>query len=657
MTTPWVRRTCARAVAAITAATILAIVPAAAQAQAGGRWVLQLGGGVTGTLRGELRLTDQGGRLAGTIWLENGPAPVPLSGQSRERTIAFDAAADGPLRFTATLSGDVLTGEARTDSGPPRRWTATRLDPGREYYPVLPRFTVRQIIAGRGDTLLTVPGPWVAAARRAVPAERYADAYASAARSSGLARLTGDGLSSGAPLRMMGVYRRAELTAAVGATLDSIARQIPDARVAAAFTRLFRPRGAWLTDLHDVALARGRLQLGTASYATAAPALVAIGWLDADSTAAAEPAALALYRFHALSMGDSAAAGALRRRMQSLEPAAYRAVSALLAGYAEGAAWHAEALRFLVTERWIGGGSAGRSAGRSDGRSVYDLVRAASPGDSVFVPEIRARAFGYPQAVPRYGLPQPVFDRIVRADNWPAREWLRRHGPSGLLGVLRMLSLDFVAPATLDAGGETLWLTSVRRHAETSTNGFLEPRDAIVVDPAYVPLLALGAVVHEWQHLIVERRRLGALVPDDTAAVVLPAADPFVAEGIAEWRAERIMAPLAARFPLLGVGEPEKRARLAASRPDDQHVVGYAMVRALREAVPDDASFERLLLAATNDPRAVAADPALARAWAGHPGRDYVVAAPSRRVLVPETTFTVEDNFPDLLGMRIRAPR
>ena len=639
---------------AIRAAALVALAHAATpvpavQAQAAGRWVLQLGGGVTGTLRGELRLTDDRGRLGGTIWLENGGEPVALSGEARDQTIVFRAAADGPLQFNATLAGDVLRGEARPDSGPARRWTATRLDPTREYYPVLPRFTIRQIIAGRGDTLLRLPGTWVAVARATVPVTKYQEAYAAAARPSGLAPLTGAGLSGGASLRAMGVFRRAELRAAVGATLDSIAAQIPDRRVAAAFTRLFRPRGTWIVDVHDMALLRGQLQLRSASYASAAPALVAIGWLPADSASGADAVALALYRFHALSASDSAAAAALRQRMRALAPPAYGAVSALLTGYAEGAAWYAEAMRFLLTEPWIGGAPAGRS--------LHDLVREASPHDSVSLPQVRTQAFGYPQAVPRYGVPRAVFARLARADNWPAREWLRRHGASRLLEVVRALTLDFVAPATLDAGGETLRLSSVRRQAETSTNGFLEPRDAIVVDPAYVPLLALGAVVHEWQHLIVEQRRMSALAGGDTAMVTLPAADPFIAEGIAEWRAERIMAPLSDRFPLLGLGEPEKRARLAATRPDDQHLLGYAMIRALRDAVPDDARFDALLFAALNDPAAAAADPAVTRAWARHAGSDHVVAAPSRRLLVPETTFTVEDGFPDLLGMRILAPR
>ena len=636
---------------------LLIAAPAAAHAQAtgqaAGRWVLQLGGGVTGTLRGELRLTEDNGRLGGTIWLENRAEPVPLTGQAENRSIDFRADADGALRFTARVTGDVLKGEAQPDSGPPRRWTATRLDPNREYYPVLPQFTIRQIVAGRGDTLLRLPGRWVAAAAAAVPAASYETAYAAAAERSGLARLSGETLATGAPLRMMGVHRRGEVSAAVGGTLAAIAAQIPDPAVAATFARLFRPRGAWLTDLHDVALARGQLQLRSASFASAAPALVSIGWLSPDSTGAIEPVALALYRLYALSATDTATVGGLRTRMRELEPAAYAAVAALLTGYREAATWHAEAIRFFLTERWIGGGPAGRS--------LHDLVRDAWLGDSLPVPEIRTRPFGYPQAVPRYGVPAGVFARIARADNWPAHEWLRRHGSSRLLEVVRMLALDFTAPATLQAGEETLRLASVRRQAETSTNGFLEPRDAIVVDPAYVPLLALGAVVHEWQHLAFEHRRLAALPAGDTTMVVLPAPDPFIAEGIAEWKAERILASLASRFPLLAVGEPEKRARLSRTRPDDQHLLGYAMVRALHDALPEasrtDARLGALVLAAAADPFAVAADPVLARAWGRHAGRDHVVPAPSRRIVVPETTFTVEDSYPDLVGLRILTPK
>ena len=44
-----------------------------------------------------------------------------------------------------------------------------------------------------------------------------------------------------------------------------------------------------------------------------------------------------------------------------------------------------------------------------------------------------------------------------------------------------------------------------------------------------------------------------------TAVVELPGIEPYLAEGFAEWSTERILAPLVARWPLLALGELEKR--------------------------------------------------------------------------------------------------
>jgi hypothetical protein len=108
------------------------------------------------------------------------------------------------------------------------------------------------------------------------------------------------------------------------------------------------------------------------------------------------------------------------------------------------------------------------------------------------------------------------------------------------------------------------------------------------------------------------------------------------------------------------VAEVEKRARLARSRPDDQHVLGYALVRALADAVGDDSAVVVLLERVAVDPGsgALLSDARVSRAWArfrGEPSR--TIAAPSRRALVPELTFTIEDDFPDLLRTRIVVPR
>ena len=626
--------------------------PAAAQVE--GRWAVLLGGGATGSLRGELKLAGEGGRLRGTIWLQNSDVPVELSSVRADGSaVAFTADADGRLRFTGALNGGALRGVAATDSGTARPWSAAPLSPIAEYYPVLPRFTLRQVIAGRSGMELRLPGPWVAAARAEVPAGEPA-AYAALARAAGVAALEGEALTTTSPLRAMGLARRDEVTGAARRTLVSMRAQMPPGAVLAEFDRIFRPRGSWVVDVHDAALAAARAGTPTIALAQAVPALASIGWLPREAEAGAESVALALYRLHALGARDTTGLESLREQMRAASPAGARAVDLLLRGYDAGAAWHAGALRFLLVAPWIRAeGTPASIAGRMRADWRGSGARGA---DSLEVPAIVSRTFGYPQAVPRYGVPPQLFARIVTADNWSAREWLGRHGPPALLEALRRTPADYGEAASVEGDGETFRLTTVRRQSEEATNGFLEPHDAILIDPAYMPLLALGAVVHEWQHLAFERLRRLDLRPGGGDVVTFPATDPFVAEGLAEWRAERLLAPLTERFPLLGLGEAEKRARLARTRADEQHVLGYAMVRALAGIVPDDARRLVLLLDAAEDPRAVTQAPEVRRAWARFGGPELVVSAPSRRVLIPETTFTIEDGFPDIIGTRIVVP-
>jgi hypothetical protein len=253
-----------------------------------------------------------------------------------------------------------------------------------------------------------------------------------------------------------------------------------------------------------------------------------------------------------------------------------------------------------------------------------------------------------------------LFDRLVSPDNDRAREWLRQQGPAALLQSLRRLPPGDTSLVLLQFGRETLRVTTVPRQARESLNGFLEPRDVIAIDPGYSPLLALGAVVHEWQHLAFRRLQLddfATRLPEPAALVTLPGVQPYVAEGFAEWSAERILSPVVSRWPLLGLGELEKRAGLAREGARDEHVLGYALVGQLAAVLHDPAATTRLLLRYAEDPVRIDTEPALRAAWRRHRGaRDYVFAAAMRRVLIPEVTFTVEDGFPDVIATRILVP-
>lgn len=616
--------------------------PVAAQVE--GRWALMLGGGVTGRERGELILQREGGDLEGSIWLASSEAPARLSRLRAEGDTLVEFRAPGPLQFRGVLRGDVLSGVAR-DGDEARPWQAARLATTAEFYPVLPRFTLRQLVLGRADDSSRIPGAWVGAARAAGGDDSAA--YARLATAAGLAPLSGAALTDLSAARARGRVQRDELRAAVGSTLGSIERQIPLPAARAVFNRLFRPRGQWLMDAQDAAQAFAEAAAPGITPLQAVPALAAAGWIDGERSHTPAEVADALYRLRVLAQSDTALAQVLRLSMRRAAPGSAPVVEVYLGAWEAAERWHAGVLRWLLEAPWIGGGGP---------PSVAARMQAAWAGlvDSVPMPVVRARHFGHPQAVPRYGIPAPLFARMVQADNWSAGQWLDRHGQGALLDALRLLPFDFGDGATLEQGDETLLLSTVRRQAEARDNGFLEAHDAIEIDPSYVPLLAFGAAVHEWEHLVFERARRLRSSAGEGDIVTLQSPDPYIAEGVAEWRTARLLDSIAARFPLLAMGEHEKRLRLAAASRDEPHALGYLLVRALAQAVPDPARRMTLLLAASDEPAAALRGTELERAWGRWRGTAPLERpASGRRVLLPELTFTVEDGFPDILRFRI----
>ena len=139
-----------------------------------------------------------------------------------------------------------------------------------------------------------------------------------------------------------------------------------------------------------------------------------------------------------------------------------------------------------------------------------------------------------------------------------------------------------------------------------------------------------------------------------SAVAGLHLASPVLSEGIAEWQAEAVLAPLTARYPLVSVLELEKRAAMARNDVEDPHLVGYLLARELdRRAGAVGAT--RLLVRHADDPVALARDPA-ARLPATAGGTDLHLALPAERAVIPQTRFSVEDMVPDVLAVLIHAP-
>jgi hypothetical protein len=471
--------------------------------------------------------------------------------------------------------------------------------------------------------------------------------------------LGGNVLAAERSQHVMGLYRRTEMVAALQSTLESIRSGIPSERVRARFDRIFRAHGAWIVDLHDAAFTWARTRAASITWEAARPALAGTHWLGSNA-GKAEPEAMqrALYGLAVMDATDSTAFAAAKAALWQTDSASAAAVLLLLNGYTEGQRWYADALDFFLRERWIS---------EEGGRSIQDYVRqewlaAYGPNFDAPLPRIETRWFGYPQAVPQYGVPPALFQRLIHADNPPAFEWLQHNGQPDLLRTLRWLPQGDTSPALLHTPTETLRLTTVSRQSRESLNGFLEPDDAIAIDPGYSPLLALGAIVHEWQHLLFRRRQLeqfaGSLGNQPRSILRLPGIQPHLAEGFAEWSAERILGPITTQWPLLGLGELEKRADLNQRGPDDQHALGYAMVQALASVLGDPARVTQVLLRHADDPSAIAREPAAVKGWSRYQGaRDRKLSSPTFHALIPEVTFTVDDGFPDVVGTRILVPR
>ena len=457
--------------------------------------------------------------------------------------------------------------------------------------------------------------------------------------------LAGAELQSLSVPRALGRASREELVAASRRTLGDIGAQLPSDGARRAFDRIFRPRGSWLTDLRDAALHFAGVRMPGLTPERALPGLRALGWIDSCVTASDEVVD-ALYRLRVLEATDSSFAAELNSDLRRSRPAEATVISAWLDAFRMAEQWHAAAVQFLLLVPWISGDTA---------ESPLMLAASGWEGvlDSLPIPQVRARHFSYPQAVPRYGIPAPLFDRLYVAENWAAGQWLERHGRQALLLSARQAAPDFGPEAAIDLGPDTVMLTTVRQQAEVRTSGFLEPADVIEVDPSYVPLLALGAALHEWQHLAFERVRRLRMARDTSDIVALHAPNAWVAEGVAEWRTSRVLSQLAERFPLLAMGEREKRLRIARGNPDEPHVLGYLLVDALAAAMPDESARLDLLVEASDDP-AIVMRPSLADAWRQHASApDLELGSRGGRALVPEMTFTVEDGYPDVIRLRI----
>ncbi len=624
---------------------LLLLAPALEAQGVVGRWTVQLEEPSL-SWRGELRLRAGAGGTPGSgqILLDAADTTwLPLADlQYAEGLLSFTVPGEGGMRFVGVVTGDDIAGEARS-TALTFSWRSFRLDADQEYYAAFPRFLQRQIRAGSSRQEVRVPGPWAAAASATPDPDAE---YAAALKATGLTPIPRHELASLGVLRAMGVYHRDELRKAAIETLTAVRSGLTSDSARARFDFLFRPHGEWLVDIHDIARDRATTKFHDVSWDAARPALRTAGVVQDDQAdVAAVP--LALYRLWIRLHQDSAQGGWQGDPRMAEDPVSARAVKILLDGYDEAAEWYPMAMAFLLREPWVGGR-----------QSIAGLVQARWPGAGT-PPSLDVRYWGYPEGASRLGVSDATARLVVRPENEDARRWLARRGWSALLVVLHAIPFNFGPATTVESSAGPVRLGSVGRYAAESFNGFLEPADRIDLDPSYVPVLALASVVHEWQHLVAEhvRRNLPggrSSVREEGDEVVITPPDPFVAEGLAEWRTMTILGSLAKRLPLLTFGEIEKRASLGQ---DDPHVLGYRMAQALADAVGAVAADSMLILQG-DDPGSIASTAPVSTVWAAHASRpDRVFPYRGGVTLIPETRFRVEDGHPEVIESRVRSKK
>ena len=446
--------------------------------------------------------------------------------------LEFAIPGDGAAFSGRTMDGARrIRGDVSTDGQQHGRWTpsASILDRVLFGPAAVP---LRQLVGGVGGDQAVLPGAMVAAATAEAPRAGLTTSYERLARASGVPVLTGAQLQSEGPARILGFTQRAEMLVAVQHVLEQVRSALASDSMRAQFDALFRPGGAWRLDLHGAALDIARLRSRRLQWDDVVPALLATGLIGDTSSTASVPHAME--RLNLLRVADSTALTRMLAAAASTAPVSARSLGILISAYPEAEDWHRQALAFLVRARWVS----------QDGalRSPAEVVRATwltiMPGDSARgrgIPAIVPQLFGSPQAVPRYGASATSTSRLVTPLNWSGEQWLDRHGSSEMLAMLHLLEWPPSGTLLVARADETLRVVTVRQRASESTNGFLEVQEAIAVEPSYVPVLALGALLHEWGHLLAEGWRFdqAVQVAPDSGEILLPGVNPWLMEGIA----------------------------------------------------------------------------------------------------------------------------
>lgn len=604
--------------------------PLAAQQGAVERWSLQIRGESL-VDRGELRFDAEGARL---LLESRDSAWQPLDSLIRSGD-QIQFVIGGSRRFTGTAQQGAMRGTLSDGGRDVAAWEAQWIQTGAERWPVRPRVRVRQLIIGRSDTLARFPGPLV---QRLRSHEQQMAEYVALSEAAGMAPREAATFASRSQHTMLGLDDAGR--AAAQRMLVAIAATPAADRQ---FRNLFTGKhGAWRLDLHDAAW-EFALEARSDKPIDLDALIGVLARLGVPADSATVRAAV--WRLWGSNRGATERAALRAAGVATGLPAAAD-LQVLLASYDSAAEWWSVAVRWLMEARWI--------AAPSGWQSPVSLMRAFWQDSTLTLPALELHHFGSVQAAPVVPA-GPLVSLLLVGENAIAREWLaaprRRHE---LLAAWRELDLIDVPPLSVATAGRALPVASAAQQTRSRIGGFLSETAAIRIEPAILPIFAIGTVVHEWQHLLFEAERSVPSSPrawrESPWGVVLIEADPWLGEGAAEWATEMTFAPVRGAVPLLSLAELEKRLTIAATSPDDPHVLGYLLVRAAADHLGDPPRMRRLLAEHLDDPTALGAAVGLG----GPPYRS--VARPSTLMLIPEITFTYDAGLADAARRRVVIP-
>ena len=484
-----------------------------------------------------------------------------------------------------------------------------------------PRIVVRQLAMGSAATAERMPAAWFVAGPDTGMLERQ---YRDLANQAAMAPILGADRAARANRVSLGFDDTGR--AAGRAVLDHI---LHGSAADPEFRAIFIRDGRWKLDIHDAMLWEAPHYLSGFQLSRAADGLRALHDLDVNATDSAAIRQGTWRLWSDAATADSARIDAAIDSLARRDGTSANALRSVLAGFGDATTWWRRALSWLLTHRWLDTPQGPRSPAQ--------LMAAFWGVDSLPLPEIRVERFGAVAAMPSVSV-HHIAPFLFTPANAGAAEWLAHGGISDAFAAWRTLRWG-ETPLTVVIGGRAAIVASPVSQATVHPASFFGDRDAIRIDPGIVPLAAVAAFLHEWNHLLAAQQRLSGPRPvaliQGTGQLQIREEDPWLAEGFAEWATDEVLRPAGASAGYLRFTQSEKRLGIADTDPNDPHVLGYRLV--VGAAARHAPMFRQQVVKNLHDITGFAHAVGLPAAGQG---RVITLQRPPTAIVIPEVTFT-----------------